>query len=230
MLLRSLAILYLVAPACTFVVERIRTTQTTSLFSTGETISIPSHYKLWKDDVPDVQIVDKMPDNLPLDMKHKYYLLRHGQSTANVAEIISSARSLAYTNQHGLTATGYDQGFESASCLTELLAESAQQGDRVVLVSSPLARARETAQACLDGLFQNETNAKRLGEELGVVVSKHIFYHDLLVERNFGRLDGEGGYCGVILLSRCDDDAFRAHIVSRLQPFTLMRMYGHWIR
>jgi broad specificity phosphatase PhoE len=138
-----------------------------------------------------------MPENLPRDMKNKYYLLRHGQSTANVDEIISSARSLAYTNKHGLTSVGYDQGFDSASSLIELLKESTEKGDRVVLVSSPLARARETAEACLDGLFQNETNAKLWRDELGVAVAKNIYYHDLLVERNFGRLDGEGKFCVV---------------------------------
>lgn len=192
MLKRPFIVIYLAASTCAFVITSVRRTTETNLFSGRETVSIPEELRLWKDDVPDVQIVTAMPENLPLDMKNKYYLLRHGQSTANVAEIISSARSLAYTNKHGLTAKGYDQGFDSASQLVELLTESAEKGDRVIFVSSPLARARETAQACLDGLFNNQTIAKQWREELGIGVSKHIYYHDLLIERNFGKLDGEG--------------------------------------
>jgi broad specificity phosphatase PhoE len=181
------------------VASRWRNTAT-NLFLASETVSISPEWKLWKEDVPGVQIVNQMPGNLPRDIKNKYYLLRHGQSTANVDEIISSARSLAYTNRHGLTSIGYDQGFDSASFLIELLKESAKKGDHVVFVSSPLARARETAQACLDGLFRNATNAKQWRDGLGVVVSKHIYYHDLLVERNFGRLDGEGKYFVILAL------------------------------
>lgn len=189
---RPFTFLYLAASTCAFVVNQVGRNADFSLFSGSELVSIPVEWKIWKDDVPDVQVVSAMPENLPIDLKHKYYLLRHGQSTANVAEIISSARSLAYTSKHGLTAKGYDQGFDSASRLVELLQESACLGDRVVFVSSPLARARETAEACLDGLLNNNVNAKQWREELGIVVSKHIYYHDLLIERNFGRLDGEG--------------------------------------
>jgi broad specificity phosphatase PhoE len=134
-----------------------------------------------------------MPENLPSDLKNSYYLLRHGQSTANVDEIISSARSLAYSYKHGLTAPGYDQGFESATQLLDLLEGSSKKGDRVVFVSSPFARARETAQACLDGLFQDDENLARW-KELGITVTPDIYYHDLLMERYFGRLDNEAIY------------------------------------
>ena len=43
-------------------------------------------------------IATSMPPPIPEDLKNKYYFLRHGQSTANVAEVISSARSLSYSD------------------------------------------------------------------------------------------------------------------------------------
>ena len=133
-----------------------------------------------------------MPEPLPAALKHKYYLLRHGQSTANVAGIISSARSLAYTDKHGLTPLGYEQGKSSAQQLLLLLQKQAKPGERVVFVSSPFARARQTAQACLDGL--DEDDLKKVLKECGLEVSTDIELEDRLMERYFGRLDNEAIY------------------------------------
>jgi broad specificity phosphatase PhoE len=149
---------------------------------------IPDELRLWKDSVPAVKVVDCMPDPLPSSLKHSYYLLRHGQSTANVDDIISSDRfSLAYTNQHGLTAVGIQQGRDAAARLLELM--QAKAGDTVVFVSSPFARARQTAQACLEGLLGTVTQQTNL-----TTVTPHVYYHDLLLERSFGRLDGAAIY------------------------------------
>lgn len=43
------------------------------------------------------------------EMKNCYILLRHGESQANVQQIISSSPAIA-TKQHGLTLKGRDQG------------------------------------------------------------------------------------------------------------------------
>ena len=134
-----------------------------------------------------VRVVQEMPEALPLDLKHNYYLLRHGQSTANVDSIISSSRSLAYTDKHGLTSKGYQQGRESATQLLDFLRETAQPGDEVLFVSSPFARAHQTAQACLDELTELEL-------DLDLSIHKTIALNDGLVERYFGRLDGEAIY------------------------------------
>ena len=65
-----------------------------------------------------VAIVDAMPEPLPANLKNFYYLLRHGQSTSNVAGVISSnAAELAYTEKHGLTELGRKQGKISANAL-----------------------------------------------------------------------------------------------------------------
>jgi len=174
--------------------------------------------------VPAVQVVDSMPPNLlpstaaSSNLKNSYYLFRHGQSTANLAEIISSDRdSLAYATRHGLTAMGYQQGRDAASQLLDLLSAPQQQHHqsssapkeqdntknekkRVVFISSPFARARQTAQACLDGLLnsnidESETeNARRVQELSGLDIDPKIKLNNLLVERSFGRLDGERIY------------------------------------
>eukprot|EP00548_Thalassiothrix_antarctica_P006697 CAMPEP_0194136760 /NCGR_PEP_ID=MMETSP0152-20130528/6765_1 /TAXON_ID=1049557 /ORGANISM="Thalassiothrix antarctica, Strain L6-D1" /LENGTH=316 /DNA_ID=CAMNT_0038833553 /DNA_START=78 /DNA_END=1028 /DNA_ORIENTATION=+ len=127
-----------------------------------------------------IEVVLKMPDPLPNNLKNEYYMLRHGQSTANVAGIISSSRSLAYTKKHGLTPLGYQQGIDSAEQLVKLLTEEEKE---IVFVSSPFARAMETAQACLDGLRNNTSS--------NLKIDSNIRIEEDLMERYFGKLDGE---------------------------------------
>jgi broad specificity phosphatase PhoE len=134
--------------------------------------------------------VNKMPEALPQNLRNHYYLLRHGQSTANVAGVISSSRSLAYSEKHGLTLLGYEQGEESANHLLDVLqAQGAQAGDKVLFVSSPFARARQTAEACLDGLKGVDQNRRIKG--LGLEIEWNIVLENRLMERYFGRLDDE---------------------------------------
>lgn len=138
-------------------------------------------------------IATSMPPPIPEDLKNKYYFLRHGQSTANVAEVISSARSLSYSDKHGLTVLGYEQGKASADQLLDVLeAEKPLSGERVIFVSSPFARAWQTAEACLDGLSES-TNRERI-EKLGLEISTDILVENRLMERFFGRLDNEAIY------------------------------------
>jgi broad specificity phosphatase PhoE len=132
-----------------------------------------------------------MPPPLPTDLKNHYYLLRHGQSTANVAGIISSARALAYSDKHGLTELGYQQGKTSAEQLVSLIKKQCKSGDEILFVSSPFARARQTAQACLEGL---EDSFLEELDGLGLQLSTDIQMEDRLMERYFGRLDGEAIY------------------------------------
>jgi len=143
--------------------------------------------------VPDVQVVDSMPELLPApdQLKNNYFLLRHGQSTANLAEIISSDRaSLAYTTRHGLTSLGYQQGKAAASSLLRYLANSPYR--KTIFVSSPFARARQTAQACIDGLLEQQEQERV--KQQGIELNTNVVLHNLLVERSFGRLDGERIY------------------------------------
>lgn len=144
----------------------------------------------------EVMVVSEMPPPLPSFRNH-YYLLRHGQSTANVAGIISSARSLAYTTKHGLTDLGYQQGKRAASALVELVQQGAtsstpedQFANKLIFISSPFARAHQTAQACLEGLLEDSSLQNQL-QQLGLSISEDIVLEDELVERYFGRLDGD---------------------------------------
>jgi broad specificity phosphatase PhoE len=142
--------------------------------------------------VPAVQIVSAMPETLGPQLHNHYYLLRHGQSTANVAEVISSDRfTLAYATKHGLTETGYQQGRDAATQLLDQLQPMSRPGDRIVFVSSPFARARQTAKACLDAL-QKENHDRVISMQL--TLDDSILLNDLLVERSFGRLDNEAIY------------------------------------
>ena len=155
-----------------------------------------------------VQVVSAMPPPLPLPTKNQYYFLRHGQSTANVASIISSDRStLAYTDKHGLTDLGYEQGLESATQLLDRLEDFYRGGSvrgegiqreggdkpRVIFLSSPFARARQTAEACLEGLRTEPINGARI-ESMGLEISNDIVMEHGLMERYFGKLDGEAIY------------------------------------
>lgn len=127
-----------------------------------------------------------MPKGLP-ELKNSYYLLRHGQSTANVAGIISSARSLAGSTKHGLTELGWSQGYTSAKPLLKLINQDGNTGKKLFFYSSPFARARQTAEACLQGLSEEceeEINDNNLE------IMKDISIDDGLMERYFGRLDG----------------------------------------
>lgn len=121
-------------------------------------------------------------------------MLRHGQSTANIAEVISSSRSLAYSEKHGLTAFGYEQGKGSANQLLDLLEqEGAKSGQKLVFMSSPFARARQTADACMDGMIGNGENQNRI-KAMGLDMEKDVVLENGLMERYFGRLDADSIY------------------------------------
>ena len=145
---------------------------------------------------PSILVVDEMPPSLQ-PLKNYYYLLRHGQSTATVAGIISSARSLAGSTKHGLTLLGIKQGSDSAAPLLDFIAEDLNDGDdsiiqsskQVYFYSSPFARAKETAEACLKGISNDEKLTNKVNS-LGLKVHHDISLEDGLMERYFGRLDG----------------------------------------
>lgn len=140
------------------------------------------------------KIVEKMPEPLPDNLKNHYYMLRHGQSTANIAEIISSSRSLAYSEKHGLTLFGYEQARGSAYQLLDVLEEEGvKPGQKLVFLSSPFARAKQTAEACIDGLMCNDENQERI-KTMGLKMEDNVAFDNGLMERYFGRLDSDSIY------------------------------------
>lgn len=110
-----------------------------------------------------------------------YYMLRHGQSLANVAGVISSSPALA-TVEHGLS----DEGRAQARRAAEQFAELAR--DRpTAIISSDFMRARETAQHAADQLAAG-TRAQPL-------YRGQVVLDQRLRERSFGEFDGRGVEC-----------------------------------
>ena len=106
---------------------------------------------------------------LPRPRPRRFYLLRHGQSVANVLGLIASGPAIA-GEAYGLTAEGREQVRRAVTAATEsgILIRPCR------VVSSPLLRSRESA----DGA------AEALGLDGGYVVD------DRLTERRFGALEG----------------------------------------
>ena len=86
---------------------------------------------------------------LPSVLYNRYYGLRHGQSEANIAGIISS-EIVTGSTIHGLTPLGIDQARQAAMPLLDVLDYKKNGFNNLVMISSNFTRARETAQECLD--------------------------------------------------------------------------------
>ena len=154
--------------------------------------------------------VENHPDNSPprpAQLKNKYYGLRHGESEANLAGVISSDPYIGAT-KHGLTSNGILQARNAAKCVIEKIGRDNLQN--TVFLSSNFKRARETAIECIDALCQNfylelipykdaqtedltEDLAQRLQQSkrlLDYFVGVTPFVREELRERFFGELDG----------------------------------------
>lgn len=140
------------------------------------------------ENIQNCEIVSSMPAALPNPLRNTFYLLRHGQSTANVAGIISSSRSLMNSDKHGLTPVGVEQGQASATQLKDLVLATSKENEdmakQIVFYSSPFARAKETAQACLDTFLE-----EHMGDMNDWEVSPSVELVDGLIERYFGQVD-----------------------------------------
>lgn len=100
------------------------------------------------------------------NLNNRYFILRHGQSHANVAEIILSHPEEGAKEEHTLTTEGENQVRESA----EQARLNGILGEDTIIYSSPFSRCRRTAEV-----------AK---EVLGV--KQEIIFDDRLRERWFG--------------------------------------------
>ena len=112
------------------------------------------------------------------NLRHQYYVLRHGQSLANVQGIISSEPSIACV-QHGLSDVGWEQAHSAAS---DVCKEAVDCGfDGVAIISSDFRRAWQTAQAVRAGV---------LAHGLACWPQEDVCAEVLLRERSFGSLSG----------------------------------------
>jgi broad specificity phosphatase PhoE len=105
---------------------------------------------------------------LPNPLKYTYYIMRHGQSVANVDKIIVAKLENGILPQYGLTAKGREQSQKSAN----LFLSEQKNSQEFVIAYSPFSRAKETA------------------EEIAMVLihSQKIEIEDLR-ERDFGDLE-----------------------------------------
>jgi len=196
----------------------VRTALDSSYYSSSSRIDLP-------DPFDPSSLLSKSYRNHSSSYYYHFYLLRHGQSTANVDQIISSnATALSYTDTHGLTEVGYQQARTAAAPLFQLIQErmavvpppppetaKPPQQHVVQFVSSPFARARQTAQACCDELQTIVSSLPVVPPEPELVtmipptpqqvqpptqqpvlqVVPDIRLDDGLRERSFGRFDGQ---------------------------------------
>mmetsp|Transcript_20614 Transcript_20614/g.42024 ORF Transcript_20614/g.42024 Transcript_20614/m.42024 type:complete len:308 (+) Transcript_20614:238-1161(+) len=183
-------------------------------------------------------IVNSMPPPLPNPLHNEFYLLRHGQSEGNVEGVISSARSLATSEKHSLTPLGYEQGRESARKLLECIEREGDGGTaeakrRVFFYSSPFARARQTAQSCMDALMDDGANKEKV-DKLNLDVQTDLILEDGIMERFFGRLDAEAihtyGYVWPVDMFLTTHTAFDVESVAAVSTRireTIMRIDEH---
>jgi len=141
----------------------------------------------------------------------RYYALRHGESEANVAGVISSLPAVA-TKQHGLSAEGRRQAEASGDAFAAALrrehaaaaaAASAAGAPpppprRVAIFASDFRRTAETAEAVLEALLRNDCGDDRGGGGGGdggggaaaEVWRGGVQLREALRERSFGELHG----------------------------------------
>ena len=98
-------------------------------------------------DVEDTPVALKMPRQL----QNRYLGLRHGQSMANIAGIISSDPERG-CKIHGLSNLGRAQARAACASLFEKIGGRNVDLTKVVFLSSNFTRARETAEECIKSL------------------------------------------------------------------------------
>lgn len=121
-------------------------------------------------------------------LRHSYCVVRHGQSLANVAKIISSDPSISI-HQHGLSELGKEQAMNAGLTLQALLQKNNR---RALLYSSDFKRARETAE-CILATLQNgssSSSSSSNGKPLSLLYNNDLILESRLRERYFGRLNG----------------------------------------
>jgi len=113
-------------------------------------------------------------------LTQSYYALRHGQSLANVANIISSDPTIA-TVQHGLSDMGKEQArVAGESFATEYNNSNENVNQGVAIFSSDFTRAKETAL-----IFAKELSRSNIQLYKG-----NVILEPRLRERYFGELNG----------------------------------------
>ena len=121
-----------------------------------------------------------------MPFKHRYFLLRHGESEANVEKIVSSNPEKACF-QHGLTERGRTQAKVAAGVLFKVLEEDNADERDLLIYTSDFKRARETA-----GIAGSTLKSATQLTQVHHFHENEIVYKldERLRERNFGDFEG----------------------------------------
>lgn len=122
----------------------------------------------------------------PEEPRNTYWCVRHGQSTANVENIISS-NPLIGSTKHELTALGKEQAHVAGADLWASLSELEVPLSDVVVYSSNFTRARETAQIAA---YELQRRAQIAANDWEAPPLLQMGLLSGLRERDFGSLDG----------------------------------------
>ena len=83
------------------------------------------------------------------NLRNDYFALRHGQSLANVEGIIASNPEVA-CNEYGLSDMGMNQARSAGKLIAQVYMSSITEYKGILVVSSDLLRAKETADCVAD--------------------------------------------------------------------------------
>ncbi|PNW73560.1 hypothetical protein CHLRE_13g564000v5 [Chlamydomonas reinhardtii] len=116
-------------------------------------------------------------------MKNEYWLLRHGRSLANEAEIIVSKPEHGVESRWTLAPAGEEQATAAGQQLGKALAEAERSGRPAVVYASPFSRTQRTA----------ELAAQAAGLQVPVQTAEELrerFFGDDLELQSYGKAYG----------------------------------------
>lgn len=121
-------------------------------------------------------------------LQNQYFVLRHGQSEANVAKIIASNPTIA-CQKYGLSSLGKEQARKAGQDVLETFRSAFETKGYlggILLISSDLLRAKETAEAVETAVL--ETQSRVSGEPIHLHRGQ-VILETRLRERSFGDWD-----------------------------------------
>ena len=121
-------------------------------------------------------------------LQNHYFALRHGQSEANVANIIASNPDIA-CSRYGLSRLGKKQATKAGQDVLDtcrLRAVNGRAFKGICVISSDLLRAKETAEAVRTAILGSLQEA--IGDPIGLHTGQVVF-DTRLRERGFGEWD-----------------------------------------
>jgi glucosyl-3-phosphoglycerate phosphatase len=113
------------------------------------------------------------------NLKHKYFVIRHGHSVPNEKGLIISAHENGIQSQYGLT----DKGIKQANLAAELFTLQVKNAlDNAIIIHSPFSRAKQTAEAI------SQVFGCRLFEENDDLRERYFGDFELTTDKNYQQI------------------------------------------